>query len=979
MQAQRWISILVVLTLTLCWAPQVSATESDQFTRDGSDTGQVTITFDEAGSDEDTTITFPAVEVLEASLEVSPEAHDGAYAEGVWLDVRGNSKYEWAFDGAGYGAFGQQYRFANGRTAWTMNLGVGDETDVVDLLLPADATVESATLSISGLPTVEEDMTNLDLASAYTNEGSISAIPDITVDHNDTLHMVWIDDGDLEENNTSDLDVFYRNWDGNDWSPIRKLSHNLMGMTAPVPTIATAGDHLYVAWPNYPFDIEWTVSEDLGATWSQPTNLTPSDSIMVYSPVLAASGSEVHLAWQDAGNHDGDGVSDYDILYSFSNDRGGNWTETQVVSDGASDSESMNPDLALAGSDLYVAWSDNGSYDGDGESDYDIIHRYTTNDGTSWSGIQTVSTTTANGSQPAVAADATGDIHVAWHEFDPFTGDYEVRYRHSGNRGINWDVERTMTQTGNDLMPQLADVAFDGSNVYVAWHQTDNDTLEPHIKLRGSTNGGNSFAGAQDLDDGDYSRFRVDVSLALDDDDNLWASWSDRQQEQLPGGEYVGNEQDIWARRSTAGGSNWGTFLVASEQYYEADSGNVHVTVDDEGNYYAIYWDAGDHSGNGNDLHGDDGDIFFIRSTDGGVNWSDPFVLTQHDNDGLEYDYYYIPPDIAAGPDGHVYTVWFDRGPAANGSQPNLTFRRSTDYGESWDPLEVVFNSPTNSYYPCVEANGDTVHIFWNQYDGNTYRNYYLRSGDRGVNWDDPVILADQVADHLSLDARDGLVVAGWENAGSFYYAISRDDGLQWSEATRLDVDGNVDQPMLAFDDTHLYLVYREDEDDDNYMDVIMCLSNDTGQTWEDPLVLSHSDGFDRWYPSVDARYGMIVISYFAYDPDMGHYDQFIIGSMDNGRNWNDEQTISTGAGQDNVPTVSATPASVAVSGQAMVVWRDSQSLKNRTHVELWSLASNWNKYPSNPSLRLGDPGPSDWQYRGGIGVVQLPHGLGRR
>ena len=973
MRTQRWLSVLLVIILALGWTPQALAGTSEQFSREGSELTEITIVFDDAGQDGDTNITFPAVEVLEARMDISPEANDGAYAEGLWLDVRNNSNYEWGFDGQGYGAFGQQYRFANGRTAWTMNLNEGDGTDTAEVLLPAEATVTSATLSISGLPEIESDqLDHQALLTAYTNIGSTSAIPAVVVDYNSTVHLVWVDSGDLLENGSNEFDVFYRNWDGSQWSPIQQLSGNLTGLTTPVPTIATAGDYVYVAWPNYPFDIEWVVSSDLGLSWSQPTNLDSPDSWLVYSPSLAAFGTEVHLAWQDAGDHDGDDEADYDILYTMSNDQGGNWSAPQVVSDGTSDEASILPALALAGTDLYVVWADNGSYDGDGTDDFDILQRTTTDDGDTWSNIRVISTSAGEADQPAVAADTSDEVNVVWQEFSNLNSEYRIHYRHSGNGGVTWDSEQTLTSGPDDYLPGLPDVTFVGSQVYVAWYQVDNETQEQHAKLRISSNGGTTFGGAQIIDEEGYSRFRADVNLALAPDGSLWATWSDRQQKQLPGGTWASTEQDIWLRRSDAGGSSWDEALVASEQYYEADSGNMQMAVDPQGNYYAVYWDAGDYSGNGNDQHTDDGDLFFIRSTNGGANWSDPFVITQRDNDGRNFISYLYPPDIAAGADGSVYIVWHERG--LNGTQDaNLTFRRSTDYGDTWEPVEVLYNDPVQNYYPRIAAAGHSVHILWEYDDSQLYHIFYMRSEDQGESWSDREELDGRVSDFLSLQARDDLVVAGWESSDSLYYTLSDDGGLEWDEVIRYQAQGAVDQPMLALDDTYLYLVYLDDQDDDGYEDVIMSISNDTGQTWEEPFIVGPSDGYDRWYPSVDARDGLVAVGFFAYNDEAAHYDQYYTLSRDNGRSWYTVRILSDKATQLNVPTTAACPAAISVDEQVVVAWRDSQPLKNSTHAEIWSRSSDWQNYPEDPNLKVGAGSTPDWQFAGELNRDNSP------
>ncbi len=92
--------------------------------------------------------------------------------------------------------------------------------------------------------------------------------------------------------------------------------------------------------------------------------------------------------------------------------------------------------------------------------------------------------------------------------------------------------------------------------------------------------------------------------------------WSDRDSS---GG--ASSEQDILYATSGDGGSSWSAANQISEHYYEADSWMPALATSGDSLYLA-YWDGGDlnqqSDSNGNDAHGDDGDVVFRQYGDEG-------------------------------------------------------------------------------------------------------------------------------------------------------------------------------------------------------------------------------------------------------------------------------------------------------------------------------------------------------------------------
>ncbi|GAG13521.1 unnamed protein product, partial [marine sediment metagenome] len=140
---------------------------------------------------------------------------------------------------------------------------------------------------------------------------------------------------------------------------------------------------------NYPreMDSDWGQLEII----SEPVPNQNNNDDYSYSPKIAVEDNKIYVVWEDLTNYNNVG-NDRDIFYRYFN--GIKWSDIQVISepiDGQNynTGDSLEPDIAVYNSKIYVVWHDNNNTNG-ANSDMDIFYRCNLS-GKSWEPIQVIS------------------------------------------------------------------------------------------------------------------------------------------------------------------------------------------------------------------------------------------------------------------------------------------------------------------------------------------------------------------------------------------------------------------------------------------------------------------------------------------------------------------------------------------------------------------------------------------------------------
>jgi hypothetical protein len=281
---------------------------------------------------------------------------------------------------------------------------------------------------------------------------------------------------------------------------------------------------------------------------------------------------------------------------------------------------------------------------------------------------------------------------------------------------------------------------------------------------------------------------------------------------------------EIYYKRSSNSGSSWGvdTRLTNDTAVSQYPSESVI------GQFVHIVWE---------DYRDGNGEIYYKRSSDAGISWSADTRLTN--NPGLS-----VFPSIYG--DGLlIHVAWVDSRDA-NGE---IYYKRSTDGGVSWGTDTRLTVNPSPSRFPSVSASGQIVHIIWDDAPTGYSEIYYKRSIDGGLSWGGNIRLsfANIGVTNASITTVSSTINVAWEDFRDgnteIYYKRSTDEGLSWGPEIRLTLNSfNSRNPSISASGSAIHLVWRDDRDG-NY-EIYYKRSTDSGQSWETDTRLTNNSAF---------------------------------------------------------------------------------------------------------------------------------------
>jgi len=177
----------------------------------------------------------------------------------------------------------------------------------------------------------------------------------------------------------------------------------------------------------------------------------------------------------------------------------------------------------------------------------------------------------------------------------------------------------------------------------------------------------------------------------------------------------------------------------------------------------------------------------------------------------------------------------------------DVLYRRSTDYGLSWEPEVRLTNDPGGSYYASICANGQVLHATWYDFRNGNGEIYYKRSLDSGLNWgaDTRLTFNDSLSWASCISFTEAAVHVVWSDRRDgneeIYYKRSTNGGTTWGPDIRLTNDYGIStSPNLAVNEgTGLFLTWFDNRDGSD--EIYYKLSTDEGSSWGPDIRLTEN------------------------------------------------------------------------------------------------------------------------------------------
>ena len=313
-----------------------------------------------------------------------------------------------------------------------------------------------------------------------------------------------------------------------------------------------------------------------------------------------------------------------------------------------------------------------------------------------WTPAMRLTWTAGNSWYPAIAVDSSGRIHVAWRDYTP--GNSEIYYKKSSNGGTTWTTDKRLSWTsGDSYAPAI--VADAGGNLHLVWDDTT--PWKRGIFYRKSTNAGATWSASTMITPSSGESFLL--ALTVDSFSRLHVFWCDSAPYNV----------EIYYKRSTDGGATWSAnkriTWTAIHSYWP------DVAADSSGGLHLVWQD--DSLGNY--------DIYYRKSTDGGITWGTRKHLT------------FTPgasqiPAIAVDLSGALHVVWYDQTPG----NYEIFHKRSTDGGGTWEASQRLTMNAGDSQAPAIAVDSSNqIHLVWQDKTPGFGEIYYKKSTDGGLTW----------------------------------------------------------------------------------------------------------------------------------------------------------------------------------------------------------------------------------------------------
>lgn len=281
-----------------------------------------------------------------------------------------------------------------------------------------------------------------------SNTPNHSWFPDLTVDSQGRVHVIWCETTDIKGGRQQKEQTFYTMWDGMSWSTPNDI-------VPPVPNIhrgaitTDRSDVLHLLFgggsrsaEGYVLYYEHAISDEAwsAAAWSAPHRVSQRDAYM--GDIAVDSQGVIHMVFDGIFRVEGTDseedaqVAVADIFYRHSVDGGQTWSSMVDLFPSLS-TGSSRPQMEVDSSDtIHVTWDEGWDrLTGLGVPDHSG-YTFSADGGMTWSPVMTVTYPVTTVAQLTVGSDGQGGVMLVWRA----TSRDEIFYQWSSDGASSWEA-----------------------------------------------------------------------------------------------------------------------------------------------------------------------------------------------------------------------------------------------------------------------------------------------------------------------------------------------------------------------------------------------------------------------------------------------------------------------------------------------------------------------------------------------------------
>jgi hypothetical protein len=328
-------------------------------------------------------------------------------------------------------------------------------------------------------------------------------------------------------------------------------------------------------------------------------------------------------------------------------------------------------------------------------------------------------------------------------------------------------------------------IAATGDTIHAVW--SDYRGLRAEVYYTKSSDGGITWNPEMPLTaDNNFKSFLPTIGVSGTD---VYVFWVDS----------VNGGYEVYYSKSSNAGNTWGPETRLTYSPSSATIPSVYVSGQ---NIYVTWHDNRD----GND------EIYFKKSTDGALTWSNDTRLTNALMSSQQ--------SSITGHNNFLHVTWLD----SRDGNPEIYYKRSIDGGLSWEPDFRMTNDSIYCLYPSMSCSDSIVHLVWEDFRfGSRSKLFYRRSTDNGNTWsaDSNIVNGSSWSSAPVIYSLDNLVYLTWFDFRDFdqeiYFKTSGNYGQSWGTDIRLTCSTGISRfPFITASTQNVWHVLWEDWRDGN-------------------------------------------------------------------------------------------------------------------------------------------------------------------